>query len=72
MHLLFLTRLLVYATAVAMPLLHPAVTVPYDRAGYLVWFALVPLEMLLAYALRHAVAGGAAPAGGGRAARKRV
>lgn len=69
MHLLFLTRLLVYATAVAMPLLHPAVTVPYDRAGYLVWFALVPLEMLLAYALRHAVAGGAAPAGRGRAAR---
>ncbi len=69
MHLLFLTRLLVYATAVAMPLLHPAVTVPYDRAGYLVWFALVPLEMLLAYALRHAVAGGTAPAGRGRAAR---
>ena len=57
MHLLFLTRLLVYALAVAMPLVHPAVTVPYDRAGYLVWFALVPLEMLLAYSLRHAATG---------------
>ena len=57
MHVLFLTRLLVYAIAVAMPLVHPAVTVPFDRAGYLVWFALVPLEMLLAYALRHAVSG---------------
>ena len=68
MHLLFLTRLLVYATAVAMPLLHPAVVVPYDRAGYLVWFALVPLEMLLAYALRHAAAGSAAPVGRSRAA----
>ena len=69
MHLLFLTRLLVYAMAVAMPLLHPAVTVPYDRAGYLVWFALVPLEMLLAYALRHAATGAAPPAGRGPAAR---
>ena len=68
MHLLFLTRLLVYALAVAMPLVHPAVVVPYDRAGYLVWFALVPLEMLLAYALRHAATGAAAPAGRGRAA----
>ncbi len=57
MHLLFLTRLLVYGLAVAMPLVHPAVTVPYDRAGYLVWFALVPLEMLLAYSLRHAATG---------------
>ncbi len=57
MHLLFLTRLLVYAIAVALPLVHPAVVVPYDRAGYLVWFALVPLEMLLAYALRGAIAG---------------
>ena len=69
MHLLFLTRLLVYAMAVAMPLVHPAVTVPYDRAGYLVWFALVPLEMLLAYALRYAATGMTAPAARGRAAR---
>ena len=68
MHLLFLTRLLVYATAVAMPLLHPAVVVPYDRAGYLVWFALVPLEMLLAYALRHAATGSAVPPARSRAA----
>ena len=57
MHLLFLTRLLVYALAVALPLVHPAVVVPYDRAGYLVWFALVPLEMLLAFSLRHAATG---------------
>ena len=69
MHLLFLTRLLVYAMAVAMPLVHPAVVVPYDRAGYLVWFALVPLEMLLAYALRYAATGTTAPAARGRAAR---
>ena len=69
MHLLFLTRLLVYALAVAMPLVHPAVVVPYDRAGYLVWFALVPLEMLLAYALRYAATGTTAPAARGRAAR---
>ena len=69
MHLLFLTRLLVYALAVAMPLVHPAVVVPYDRAGYLVWFALVPLEMLVAYSLRHAATGSKAILRRGRMAR---
>ena len=75
MHVLFLTRLLVYAIAVAMPLVHPAVTVPFDRAGYLVWFALVPIEMLLAYALRHAVSGtrwGGVPGGGAGGGASRV
>ena len=69
MHLLFLTRLLVYALAVALPLVHPAVVVPYDRTGYLVWFALVPLEMLLAYSLRHAATGTTAILRRGRLAR---
>ena len=69
MHLLFLTRLLVYALAVALPLVHPAVVVPYDRTGYLVWFALVPLEMLLAYSLRHAATGTTAILRRGRGAR---
>ena len=52
-----------------MPLVHPAVTVPYDRAGYLVWFALVPLEMLLAYSLRHAATGSTPIVRRGRLAR---
>ena len=48
MTLLFATRLLVYLAAVAIPIVHPAVTVSYDRVGWVTWFALVPLEMALA------------------------
>lgn len=48
MILLFATRLLVYLAAVAIPIVHPAVTVSYDRVGWVTWFALVPLEMALA------------------------
>lgn len=48
---LFLTRLILYLLAVAIPYFHPAVVVPYDRVGKWVWFILVPLEMALAYGL---------------------
>lgn len=48
MTLLFTTRLLVYLVAVAIPILHPAVTISYDRVGWVTWFALVPAEMALA------------------------
>ena len=48
MILLFATRLLVYLAAVAIPIVHPAVTVSYDRVGWVTWFALVPMEMALA------------------------
>jgi transglutaminase-like putative cysteine protease len=50
-HLLFFTRLALYLLVVALPALHPAVAVPYDRVGVTAWFVLVPLEMLIAFYL---------------------
>lgn len=52
MTLLFATRLLVYLVAIAIPIVHPAVTISYDRVGWVTWFALVPVEMALAAFLR--------------------
>ena len=52
MTLLFGTRLLVYLVAIAIPIVHPAVTISYDRVGWVTWFALVPLEMALAAFLK--------------------
>ena len=52
MILLFSTRLLVYLVAIAIPIVHPAVTISYDRVGWVTWFALVPLEMALAAFLK--------------------
>ena len=52
MTLLFATRLLVYLVAIAIPIVHPAVTISYDRVGWVTWFALVPAEMALAAYLR--------------------
>ena len=52
MTLLFATRLLVYLVAIAIPIVHPAVTISYDRVGWVTWFALVPLEMALAAFLK--------------------
>ncbi|MFN2312671.1 MAG: transglutaminase family protein [Spirochaetia bacterium] len=49
MRLLFLSRLSVYALAVAAPLYHPAVQVSYGRPGILLWFGIVPLSFVLAY-----------------------
>ena len=49
MTLYFYSRLLLYLLAFFIPVIHPAVTVPYDRAGWLLWFVLVPGQMLIAY-----------------------
>ncbi len=49
---LFITRLVLYLLAVAIPYFHPAVVVPYDRVSRWVWFILVPLEMILAYGFK--------------------
>lgn len=48
---LFLSRLILYLIAIAVPVFHPAVVVGYDTHSALVWFGLVPLEMGIAYAL---------------------
>lgn len=44
---LFSLRLLLYFSAVLIPVFHPGVTVPYDRPGIWLWFVLVPLEAVL-------------------------
>ncbi len=50
-HMLFFSRLALYLLVAALPALHPAVTVPYDRIGLTAWFVLLPVEMLIAFYL---------------------
>ena len=40
-----------YLAAFLLPALHPAVAIPYDSAGWWLWFAFVPLQMHLAFFL---------------------
>ena len=46
---LFFTRLALYLLAIAAPVVHPAIPVAYDAAGWAVWFVLLPAEMIIAY-----------------------
>ncbi len=48
-HFLFFTRLVLYLITISLPMLHPAIAVPYDRVGIAFWFFLVPLEIFLAF-----------------------
>ena len=50
-HMLFFSRLALYLLVAALPALHPAVSVPYDRVGITAWFVLLPVEMLIAFYL---------------------
>jgi transglutaminase-like putative cysteine protease len=50
-HILFFSRLGLYLLVAALPALHPAVSVPYDRVGLTAWFVLLPVEMLIAFYL---------------------
>ena len=50
-HFLFFTRLALYLITFALPILHPAIVVPYDRVGLIFAFLLVPAEMLIAFYL---------------------
>ena len=50
-HFLFFTRLALYLITLALPILHPAIVVPYDRVGLIFAFALLPVEMLIAFYL---------------------
>jgi transglutaminase-like putative cysteine protease len=50
-HMLFFSRLALYLLVAALPALHPAVSVPYDRVGLTAWFVLLPVEMLIAFFL---------------------
>ncbi len=49
--LLFVSRMAVYLIAILVPVFHPAVVVGYVQTSLLIWFVLVPLEMVIAYVL---------------------
>jgi hypothetical protein len=46
---LFFIRTALYGLALVLPLLHPAVEVAYDSAGWWFWFGLVPATMFSAF-----------------------
>jgi len=47
----FLSRLALYLITFALPILHPAIVVPYDRVGLIFAFLLIPAEMFIAFYL---------------------
>jgi len=51
MQVLFYTRLFLYLLAFGLPVIHPAIAVPYDRMGWWMWFLLIPGEMLISFYL---------------------
>jgi hypothetical protein len=46
---LFITRLLLYLSAAALPFAHPGILVSYDRIGFVQWFIIIPFEALIAF-----------------------
>ena len=50
-HFLFFTRLVLYLMTLSLPILHPAIVVPYDRVGLIFAFLLLPVEMFIAFYL---------------------
>jgi hypothetical protein len=48
---LFFSRLTLYLITFSLPILHPAIVVPYDRVGLIFSFLLIPAEMLIAFFL---------------------
>jgi transglutaminase-like putative cysteine protease len=48
-HFLFYTRLALYLITFSLPILHPAIVVPYDRVGLLFAFLLIPGQMFIAF-----------------------
>jgi transglutaminase-like putative cysteine protease len=50
-HFLFFTRLALYLITFSLPILHPAIVVPYDRVGLIFVFLLVPAQMFIAFYL---------------------
>ncbi len=48
---LFFSRLALYLITFSLPILHPAIVVPYDRVGLVFWFLLIPTEMFISFFL---------------------
>ncbi len=48
---LFFSRISIYLLTVLLPLFHPGIMVSYDRIGIVLWFIVIPGEMIIAYFL---------------------
>jgi hypothetical protein len=46
---LFILRLFFYLSVAALVLVHPGITVSYDRSGLILWFVIIPLESVAAF-----------------------
>jgi hypothetical protein len=46
---LFALRLFFYLGTALLPVLHPGISVSYDRAGLVLWFIIIPYEALIAF-----------------------
>jgi hypothetical protein len=46
---LFVLRLFFYSGAAALPVIHPGISVSYDRVGLVQWFLIVPFEAVIAF-----------------------
>ncbi|TVR53975.1 MAG: hypothetical protein EA426_17365 [Spirochaetaceae bacterium] len=49
MTILFYSRMALYLLAFLVPVVHPAIAVPYDLPGWVLWFVLLPAEMFIAF-----------------------
>ncbi len=47
-NILFFSRLFLYLLALAVPIVHQSIVVPYDVNGWLLWFLIIPGEMIAA------------------------
>jgi hypothetical protein len=46
---LFILRFFFYLVTALLPVLHPGISISYDRSGMVQWFFIIPYEMLIAF-----------------------
>jgi hypothetical protein len=46
---LFILRFFFYFVTALLPVLHPGISISYDRSGLVQWFLIIPYEMLIAF-----------------------
>jgi hypothetical protein len=46
---LFVLRLFFYFGTALLPVLHPGISISYDRSGFVLWFIIIPYEALIAF-----------------------
>ncbi|MCL2139826.1 MAG: hypothetical protein FWH41_09910, partial [Treponema sp.] len=46
---LFVIKIGLYLSTASLVIFHPGIAVPFDRTGILLWFVIIPLEMIVAF-----------------------